>query len=321
MKKLLSILLALLMVLTLAACNGGDKPTADEKDGEFFVGFSTVTLNIPYYAEMAQVFETECDARGWKHTTLVNNMDVEQQINDSLDLIQQGVDALCIASWWGDSIHEILEAAEEANIPVFFLNTGGLTDSDVFVSHVIADDVAVGEYAGVYTAKYFLAQGINDIKMVTTTSDSGVGRNRADGFYAGLTKGGLNYTLLQESMVDSQEDAMRVIEDDLTAYDHIDLIYGIGTNNNMGELDALNAAQRTDAIIIGWDCSEADKAAIDGGTQFKATLVVSATYEMQTTIENIAKNANGEAIDRIVNYYPILYTFEGEKTYDDVYGK
>lgn len=321
MKKILSILLVLAMVFSLVACNQKDDTAGNGDDDEFFVGFSTVTLNIPYYAEMAEVFEKECDNRGWKHTTLVNDMNVEQQINDSLDLIQQGVDALCIASWWGDSIHEILEAAEAAEIPVFFLNTGGLTDSDVFVSHVIADDVAVGEYAGAYTAKYFLAKGVDSIKMVTTTSDSSVGRNRADGFYAGLTKGGVTYELLQESMVDSQEGAMQAIEDDLIAYDHIDLIYGIGTNNNMGELDALNAAKRTDAVIVGWDCSDADKAAIDEGSAFIATLVVSATYEMETTLNNIETYVNGGTVDRIVNYYPVLYTFEGEKTYDDVYGE
>lgn len=324
MKKLLTLLMTLLLVCSLAAC--GNKPADDSgeggtpEEGRFFVGFSSVTLNIPYYAEMADVFEKECDKRGWDHTTLINNMNVEQQINDCLDLLQQGVDALVIASWWGDSIHEVLEAAAEANVPVYFLNTGGLTDSDVFASHVIADDVAVGEYAGVYTAKYFLNKGVNEITMVTTTSDSGVGRNRADGFYAGLEKGGLKYTLLQESMVDSQEGAMQAIEDDLTAYDHIDLIYGIGTNNNMGELDAVQAAKREDPIIIGWDCSDADKAAIDGGTQFIATLVVSATYEMETTLKNVETVANGGTVDRIVNYYPVLYTYEGEKTYDDVYG-
>ncbi|MBR6484746.1 MAG: substrate-binding domain-containing protein, partial [Clostridiales bacterium] len=322
MKKIFTLIMSLLLVFALFGCakengGGGTEPTEDDT---VFVGFSTVTLNIPYYAEMAEVFESECDAKGWKHTTLVNNMNVEQQINDCLDLLQQDVDVLVIASWWGDSIHEVLEAAAAKGVPVFFLNTGGLTDADEFASHVIADDVAVGEYAGVYTAKYFLAQGVDDIKMVTTTSDSGVGRNRADGFYAGLEKGGLKYTLLNEYMVDSKETAMQAIEDALTANDHIDLIYGIGTNNNMGELDALTAAQRDDAIIIGWDCAEEDKAAIDAGGPFKATLVVSATYEMQTTVKNIETVLGGGTVDKIVNYYPVLYTFEGEKGYDDVYG-
>ncbi len=131
MKKLLTLLMTLLLVCSLAAC--GNKPADDSgeggtpEEGRFFVGFSSVTLNIPYYAEMADVFEKECDKRGWDHTTLINNMNVEQQINDCLDLLQQGVDALVIASWWGDSIHEVLEAAAEAKVPVFFLNWAIIT--------------------------------------------------------------------------------------------------------------------------------------------------------------------------------------------------
>lgn len=327
MKKLFALLLALAMVLSLAACGAkapaaeapADAPAADED--AFTVGFSIITLNIAYYAEMADTFKAECENRGWNYYVAEAGMDVETTLNDCTDMIQKGVDALVIASWYGDSLGDILEQAEAANIPVYFINTGGLTDEDVYVGHVIADDVQVGIYAGAWTAQYFQAQGKNEISMVSTTSASTVGRNRVDGYIQGLKENGMTVNVLNEYICDSREDCMAALEDALTAYDHIDLVYGIGTNNNLGEYDAIDAAQREECVIVGWDLADEDKALIDADSQFIATLDVDASYEMTTTLDHVAAYAAGEEVERLTNYYPILYTAEGEVTYEAVFGE
>lgn len=337
MKKALALLLVFAMLITLMVGCGvtneqvktetevendtqeAGVETDAESDETFTVGFSIITLNIAYYAEMCDTFKAECESRGWNYYVAEAGMDVETTLNDCLDMIQKGVDALVIASWYGDSLGDVLESAEAAGIPVYFINTGGLSDDDVYVGHVIADDVQVGAYAGVWTAKYFLEQGISEISMVATTSASTVGRNRVDGYLQGLEEGGLTVNYLNEYIVDSREDAMAAMEDALTAYDHIDLVYGIGTNNNTGEYDAIDAAQRSDCVIVGWDLSDEDKALIDAGTCFVATLNVDATYEMVTTLDHVAAYANGETVERLTNYYPVLYTATGEVTYEDVF--
>ena len=102
---------------------------------------------------------------------------------------------------------------------------------------------------------------------------------------------------------------------------YIDLVYGIGTNNNLGEYDAIDAAQREECVIVGWDLAEDDKALIDTKGQFIATLDVDATYEMTTTLDHVEAYAKGEKVERLTNYYPVLYTSEGEVTYEDVFGK
>ena len=333
MKKLFALLLAVAMVLSLAACGGNSAPAATEApaadapaadapaaEDKFTVGFSIITLNIAYYAEMADTFKAECEARGWDYYVAEAGMDVETTLNDCTDLIQKGVDALVIASWYGDSLGDILEQAEAANIPVYFINTGGLTDADVYVGHVIADDTQVGIYAGTWTAKYFQEQGKTEISMVSTTSASTVGRNRVDGYIKGLQDAGMTVNVLNEYICDSREDCMAALEDALTAYDHIDLVYGIGTNNNLGEYDAIDAAQREECVIVGWDLADEDKALIDAGSQFIATLDVDATYEMTTTLDHVAAYAAGESVERLTNYYPILYTANGEVTYEEVFG-
>ena len=330
MKRLLSILLVLMMLGGICGCSSsGSGSSAGSQAGNssgsaedpFTVGFSIITLNIPYYGEMADTFKSECEARGWTPIIAEAGMDVETTLNDCTDMIQNGVDALVIASWYGDSLGDVLEKAEAANIPVYFINTGGLSDSDVYVGHVIADDVEVAKYSGTWTAQYFQKQGKNEISMVSTTSASTVGRNRVDGYITGLKEAGMTVNVLNEYICDSREDCMAALEDALTAYDHIDLVYGIGTNNNLGEYDAIDAAQREECVIVGWDLAEDDKALIDTKGQFIATLDVDATYEMTTTLDHVEAYAKGEKVERLTNYYPVLYTSEGEVTYEDVFGK
>ncbi len=339
MKKILALLLTLVLVFALFGCagktdaetptdtpatDGGNTPATDkpsESDEKFTVGFSIITLDIPYYAEMKETFVKGCEERGWDYMVAEAGMSVEKTLNDCSDMITKGVDALVIASWYGDSLGDTLDQAAKANVPVFFLNTGGLTDNDVYVGHVVADDYQVGYYAGTWTAQRFLKEGKTEIKAVDTTSASTVGRNRVDGFRKGMEDAGVKVEWLNEYITENREQCMAAIEDALTAYPTIDLIYGIGSNNNLGAYDAVDAAQRTDPIIVGWDLSEEDQKLIDAKTQFVATLVVSATFEMNTTLEHVEANAKGETVERLTNYYPDLYTSEGIVTSADVFGE
>lgn len=315
-KKMMTLVIAFAMLLSFMGA-----VQANAEEDKFTVGFSIITLDITYYSEMKDTFVAECENRGWEGLVTNANMDVETTLNDCMDLIRKGVDALVIASWYGDSLGEVLEAAEMEGIPVFFINTGGLTDSDVYVGHVIADDTQVGYYAGGWTAQYFQEKEQTEISIVSTTSASTVGRNRVDGYLKGLEESGITVNVLNEYICDSREDCMTAIEDALTAYEHIDVVYGIGTNNNLGEYDAIDAAKREDPIIVGWDLAEEDKALIDEGSQFVATLVVDAVYEMTTTLDHVEANANGEEVERLTNYYPEIYTADGIVTYADVFGE
>ena len=339
MKKMIALLLTLVLVVALFGCTGqtdtknpSDAPasgSAGTQDSEnqmddtktFTVGFSIITLDIPYYAEMKDTFVKGCEARGWEYMVAEAGMSVEKTLNDCSDMITKGVDALVIASWYGDSLGDTLEQAAKAEIPVFFLNTGGLTDNDIYVGHVVADDYQVGYYAGTWTAQRFLKEGKAEITAVDTTSASTVGRNRVDGYRKGMEDAGVKVEWLNEYITENREQCMAAIEDALTAYSTIDLIYGIGSNNNLGAYDAVDAAQRKDPIIVGWDLSEEDQKLIDANTQFVATLVVSAEFEMNTTLEHVEANAKGENVERLTNYYPDLYTNEGVVTSVDVFGE
>lgn len=321
MKKVVAMLLALVMLLSMAACAKNDPaPETPADDDKFTVGFSVITLSIEYYADMKDAFEKICTDKGWEYIVTESGQDVEATLNDCMDLLEKGIDALVIASWYGDSMGEVLEIADNKGIPVYYMNTGGLDEASTWVSHVIADDVQVGNFVGQYTAKYFLDEKKQDtVNFVALSTASSVGRNRVDGFVAGLKEGGLTVNVLNEYLGSTREDYLAAMEDALIAYPDVDLVYGVSTVCQLGAYDAVEAAQKTGEVIItGWDVSAEDKQVIDAKTGYIGAVEVDPVYEMTICLEKVEQYAAGKDIERISNYYPKLYTADGYVSAEDV---
>lgn len=320
MKKFLAILLALALALSLmVGC--GNEPAAPVEDDTFTVGFSVITLTIEYYAQMKDAFESICAEKGWDFIVTESGQDVEATLNDCMDLLEKGVDALVIASWYGDSMGEVLEVAEQKGTPVWFMNTGGLEEDQSWIEHVIADDVAVGNFAGVWAGKQQMDLDKTEVNVVSLSTASSVGRNRVDGFLAGLEQAGLKVNLLNEYLGSTREDYLGAMEDALVAYDKIDLVYGVSTVCQLGAYDAVSAAQRTDEVtILGWDVSAEDKEVIDSRQGYIGAVEVDPVYEMTIALDNLEKYIAGEDVPKVCNYYPNIYSADGYVYAADVLG-
>lgn len=338
MKRVIALLIGIsMLVIFMAGCSPSQKPDSTEpetkptsengepsepSEEEFTVGFSVITLNIEYYAIMKDAFEEMCDQRGWKYLVTESGQDVEATLNDCADLIHKGVDALVIASWYGDSMGEVYELAAEADVPVFFINTGGLEDGDPYISHVLADDYDTGKFIGYWTAKYFINEKQkSDIRFITLTTATSIGRNRMDGFVEGLKDGGVNGDWLHEYLFNTREDALAATEDALITYPEIDLIHSCSDVAELGSYDAVAAAGRTEVIINGWDIGDEQKELISGGTQFVSLVDVDPVYEMLLTLDNVEAYHEGKTVEKYFTYYPKILTAEGYVTYDEVMGK
>lgn len=321
MKKAVTMLLAVILLLgSTCGCakNGAADPAGDED--KFTVGFSVITLSIEYYADMKDAFIAQCEERDWDYIVTESGQDVEATLNDCIDLIQRGVDALVVASWYGDSMGEVLEQAEASGVPVYFVNTGGLNEADPWVSHVLANDLEVGYYAGVWTAQHFLGEGQDTVNYVSLTTASTVGRDRVDGYENGLRDGGLTVNKLNEYLGSTREDYLAAMEDALNAYPDIDLVYGISSVCNLGAFDAVDAANKEEqVVIVGWDNSAEDQEIIDMRSSFLGTVDVDPEYEMSICLDNVAAHTAGEEVERISTYYPYIYTADGYVTYEDIF--
>ncbi len=149
MKKLIALLLALVMVLSLAACapaaGGGEStPPAGGDNGE------TLTYAIvaksegnPYMEKMVDGFKEACTALNIKcevkYPETATN--IEDQIAVINDLIAQGVKGIAIAANDAEALSATLEEAKEEGITIITLDSD-TTGSQMFINQAGVTEVA-----------------------------------------------------------------------------------------------------------------------------------------------------------------------------------
>lgn len=323
MKKTISIILIVCLVLAFAAC--GKQPAnqevaedtkVEETSDALHVGFSIVSLEFPFYVSMLDGFKAACESKGWTYEYTDAGLDAETQLNDCSDLIMKGVDVLVISSWYGDTLGDVFEQAKAAGIPVFLIDTEAEGD---YVSGIGTINYDAGMLGAKWAAKYLADSGKKDVNLVLMHATDVVATDRADGFLAGLKESGLNVNLLNSYVGSTREAYMTSFEDALTAYDKIDLVFGADAQAGLGAYDACQGAGRTEVNVIGFDCEDEEVERIDGNTQYIASVMQFPEQMAKTTIENIEKYVfGGETIEQHLGCDAGVYCVNGALTAADI---
>lgn len=150
MKKLLVILLALAMIVTLVAgCgNGTDQTTAPEatektddttapeetdktddttadpgsSGGSYKIGLSMDDLNTEFWLANVKAVRERCEELGYELVEVVANGDANKQNEQVSDLIAQGCQAIIIAPNDGAAISSAVDECNAAGVPVIMNN-------------------------------------------------------------------------------------------------------------------------------------------------------------------------------------------------------
>ena len=156
MKKLLSIIaVGVLAVGMLAGCGssggadaggsaGAEAASAGAEaaaDDQIVIGYSTVSLQMEFCANMEQAVQDACAQRGYEVVVLDCGTDGALQVSQCEDLINQGVDCLVVFPFAPEACAEIYDQASAAGIPLVCLES----EIDNYDAAVITDLYAVGE--------------------------------------------------------------------------------------------------------------------------------------------------------------------------------
>ena len=318
MKKLLSATLVLIIMTCMIT--GCKKEEKSEGKDDIYIGFSIVTLEYPYYVSMQEGIEETCKKEGYKYVTADAGPDVATQIDDCLDMIVKGVDALIVSSWYGDSLSEVFEEAKASGIPVFLIDTSGVPEEEEFVTNIGTDNKEAGYCGGLWTAEYFKEQENKEkINCLTFLNSTSISRDRIDGFIKGLEEGGLEVNLLNEYLGESREDYMSSAEDALVTYPEIDLICGSSAQAGLGAYDATVGAGRKEIKILSFDSEKDEMDLIDKKTNYIAS-VMQKPYEMGekavvSAYEFMKKDAK---FDRATANEFGVYCIDGELSSEDI---
>ena len=138
MKKILAMLLALVMVLSLAACGGSSEPAATEAPaaeapaaeapaaeepaaeevGGNLVGVAMPTKDLQRWNQDGENMKLQLEAAGYTVDLQYAANDIATQVSQIENMIANGCEVLVIASIDGEALGTVLDQAKAAGIPV-----------------------------------------------------------------------------------------------------------------------------------------------------------------------------------------------------------
>ncbi len=242
---------ALAALVNLTAC--GKNESANK--AKYTIGFSQTTVKEPWRVLFNERLKAAADKHPEVNLIILDANDrTEDQVAQMQSFIRQKVDAILISPKEAPGLTRPVEEATEAGIPVIVLDRG--VDTDKYTSFVGGDNLQIGREAGKVAVKLLggpgRAKGI--IYEICGGLASPPAQERRDGFHEIVEKepgikilGGLDADW-------KKDDAMAKMQDALSRYPQIDLVYAHNDPMAHGAYLAAKQAGRADKMkFVGID--------------------------------------------------------------------
>jgi putative multiple sugar transport system substrate-binding protein len=155
MKKIISIVLLIVMVFSLAACNS----TSSGKSSKGYVGIAMPTKSSERWIKDGNFMKKEFEKQGYKVDLQYAEDVVENQVSQIENMITKGVNVLVIGSIDGEALSKVLDEAHKQKIKVIAYDR--LIKKSPYVDYYATfDNFKVGVLQGTYIEdKLGLKQG------------------------------------------------------------------------------------------------------------------------------------------------------------------
>jgi ribose transport system substrate-binding protein len=290
MRSLSRVTLALLILagLCLTGCGGRSAPA---KRARPLVGVTLLTQTHTFYKELEDALRKEAAARNLDLVVVACEMDPTKQAAQLEDFVAQHVDAILAAPCDSDAIGGHLAGPAAAGIPVFTVDIAA--HGGTIVSHIASDNTQGGRLAARTLADLLHDKGtviVIDHPEVASVQDRTRGFDEEIRKHPGITVVG------RPSASGQRARAMAVMEDMLQAHRDLNGVFAINDDSALGALSVLDAAGRTDVVIVGFDATQEAQDAIRKGGALKADIMQYPTKLGTTAIDVIAKHLAGESV-------------------------
>ncbi|MFC0399050.1 sugar ABC transporter substrate-binding protein [Paraburkholderia rhizosphaerae] len=260
------------------AASGGDSSGGGANAGgagKTKIGFSVSTLNNAFFVGLKLGVEEGSKTQGFVLVQTNANGDAQQQVNDAVNLLSQGVSALVLNPIDSKAIIPAVQKANQMGVPVFTLDRG--SDGGKVTSFVASDNVALGATGAKWIAdqlkeRYGSPKGnvVDLIGLVGTTAAT----DREKGFSDEIAKyPDIKVVARQEGGFD-QEKSLNAMTNILQKFPQIDAVFGANDDNTVGAEKAIDNAGRykplgdkEHILVIGADGTAQALSAIRAGKQ------------------------------------------------------
>jgi ribose transport system substrate-binding protein len=294
---------AFVLVLAAAAlalsCNRETPDAA--KSNKPTVALVLKTLNHPFFVDMRRGAQEAADRLGvtLQVQAAEREIDVEKQMQIVENLIQTGIQALCITPSGSREIVSALVKARDAKVPIVVVDTRvdekAAADAGVHTETFVgSDNYEGGKLAGEYLLK--VSGGKARIGILEGIPGHETGDSRLRGFRDAV-RGTAGVSIVASQPANWERDqGFNVFQNMLQAHPDIDSVFACSDLMALGALEAIAAAGKTGKIrVIGFDAlDDAKKAIIDGSM---AASVAQFPSEMgRVAVESAVKVIRGETV-------------------------
>jgi len=291
MKKMLSILLVLVLVLSFTACSGTEDNASGEEGGK--IGLVVSTLNNPFFVDLKTGAEEKAAELGYELVVLDSENDPAKELSNVEDSVTQGVDLILINPADSDAVGNAVKEANANDIPVITLDRGA-ADGEV-VTHIASDNVAGGVLAGEFIAEQLSNEGnVVELEGIAGTSAA---RDRGKGFNEAIEGTEIEVVAKQTANFDRTE-GLNVMENILQGQETIDAVFAHNDEMALGAMVAVKASGR-DILVVGFDATGDALDSIESG-EMAATVAQQPKLIGSLGIESAEKVLTGESVDGFI---------------------
>ena len=293
-KKLAGLLLAAVMVFSLAGCNAitidGEDNGAQggENTGNGSIGFSVSTQNNPFFVTLNEGAQKKADEEGAELIVVDAGDDAAKQTSDIEDLISKNISVLIVNPVDSDAVAPAVKDAISRGIKVISVDR---VVNGVEVDCSIASDNVEGAKMATEYLVSLVGEGAKVAELEGVPGASAT-IDRGEGFHA-VADEQLDVVSKQTANFERSE-GMTVMENMLQANADIQ---GVFAHNDEMALGAVEAVGTRDVVVVGFDATDDALAEIEKG-RMAATVAQKPDLMGETAVETALKLVNGESVEK-----------------------
>lgn len=310
MKKLVSLLLSMLMICSLAGCgiviDGEGGSTGSKASGASgAIGLSISTQNNPFFVTLAEGAKKAAKQAGVSLTVVDASDDATKQVSDIEDLVSKNVSVLIVNPVDSDAVTGAVEAAIAKGVRV--ISVDRVVNGVDIDCQIASDNVAGAELATQYIVDT-LGENVKTAELVGTSGAS-ASIDRSQGFH-NIADKKLKVVASQTADFDRTQ-GMTVMENMLQADSSIQAVFAGNDEMALGAVEAISGAKK-DVLVVGFDATDDAIEAISQG-RMGATIAQQPDLIGSTAVENAIRLTKGESIPKEI---PVEVTLITKDTVD-----
>jgi ribose transport system substrate-binding protein len=298
------------------SCNRGTTMTTSSAKPT--VALVLKTLNHPFFVDMRRGAQEAADRLGvtLQVQAAEREIDVEKQMQIVENLIQTGIQALCITPSGSREIVSALVKAKNAKVPIVVVDTRvdakAAADAGVRTETFVgSDNYEGGKLAGDYLVK--VSGGKGRVAILEGIPGHETGDSRLRGFRDAV-KASPGIAIVASQPANWERDqGFNVFQNMLQAHPDIDSVFACSDLMALGAIEAIAAAGKTGKLrVIGFDALDDAKKAIAAGTM-EASVAQFPSEMGRVAVESAVKVIRGETVPADVKVKLELVTKDNVK--------